>query len=47
VTLDQKKRIWREAERALTHESFVRAYKERANGQEFFRVAAERGLIEQ
>ena len=46
VTLEQKRKLWREAELQVSPASFRRAYKERANGQEMRRVAQERGLIE-
>lgn len=45
VTHAMKQKLWREAELQVSRDSFVRAYKERANGQEFKRVARERGLI--
>lgn len=44
VTFEQKKQFWREAELAVKSSSFERAYKMRANGKEFYRVARERGL---
>jgi hypothetical protein len=46
VTFQLKKKLWREAELAIKPASFKRAYKERANGQEFFRVAREKGLAD-
>jgi hypothetical protein len=45
VTHAMKQQLWREAELQVSQDSFIRAYKERANGQEFERVARERGLI--
>jgi hypothetical protein len=45
ITHAMKQKLWREAELQVSRDSFVRAYKERANGQEFERVARERGLI--
>lgn len=45
VTYAMKQKLWRAAELQVSRKSFIRAYKERANGQEFKRVARERGLI--
>jgi hypothetical protein len=45
VTHAIKQQLWKEAELRVSRDSFVRAYKERANGQEFERVARERRLI--
>lgn len=45
VTYEMKQKLWHEAELQVSRDSFFRAYKERANGQEFERVAHERGLV--
>lgn len=44
LKFEQKVKIWREAENALSPKSFIRAFKERANGKEFLRVGKEKGL---
>lgn len=45
IPFAKKVELWHEAEQALSPQSFERAYKERANGQEFLRVAREKGLV--
>ena len=37
-------KLWHDAEKEVGPKSFIRAFKERANGQEFFRVNKEKGL---
>ena len=44
LKFDQKAKLWHDAENALGPNSFIRAFKERANGQEFLRVSKERGF---
>lgn len=43
LKFEQKVKLWRDAEDALSPKSFVRAFKERANGKEFLRVSKEKG----
>lgn len=44
LTFQQLVRSWHGAERQLSGASFARAFRERANGQEFHRVCQEKGL---
>lgn len=44
LTFEQKSKLWHDAEDALNSNSFIRAFKERANGKEFLRVSKERGF---
>lgn len=44
LTFEELKSIWILSERELQEKNFIRAFKERANGQEFKRVCAEKGL---
>lgn len=39
-------KVWKAAEKKISPDSFIRAFKERANGKEFIRVCKERGLPE-
>ena len=41
---ETKIQLWHEAERRVGPKSFIRAFKERANGKEFVRVEKEKGL---
>lgn len=44
LKFDIRARLWHEAEKGVGPKSFVRAFKERASGQEFLRVNKEKGL---
>lgn len=46
IPFSEMSRAWHEAEKEVNPNSFVRAFKERANGQEFKRICKERGLPE-
>ena len=46
ITFEKKSSFWHKAIKEITHDSFKRAFHERANGQEFIRVYKERGLID-
>lgn len=45
LTFNEKVKLWREAEQLVSPSSFVRAFKERASGKEFYRVSKEKGLL--
>lgn len=45
LTFKQLCAAWHNAEAAVTSATFEHAFKERANGQEFYRVCAEKGLL--
>lgn len=45
LTSDTKVKLWHDAEKEVGPKSFHRAFKERARGQEFFKVCRERGLL--
>lgn len=45
IPFETKVKLWHDAEQQVSPNSFKRAYAERANGKEFLRVAAEKGLI--
>jgi hypothetical protein len=45
VTFEEKVKMWHKAERKVSHDSFKRAYHERANGQEFVREYKKRRLL--
>ncbi len=44
LKFEDRTKLWHEAEKAVGPKSFVRAFKERASGKEFFRVNKEKGL---
>jgi hypothetical protein len=44
LKFELRSKLWHEAEKEVGPKSFVRAFKERASGQEFFRVNKERGF---
>jgi hypothetical protein len=44
LKFEQKVKLWHDAENSLSPNSFIRAFKERANGKEFLRVSKEKGL---
>ena len=44
VSFKRKRQLWRQSEKELGPNSFIRAFKERANGQEYNRVLKEKGL---
>ena len=44
LKFEQKVKLWRDAEDAVSPKSFIRAFKERASGKEFLRVCKEKGL---
>jgi len=45
LLFNERIKLWREAEKRVGPASFVRAFKERASGQEFNRVSKEKGLM--
>jgi transposase len=45
IPFETKVKLWRAAEGELNPKSFTRAFKERANGQEFSKVYKKRGLL--
>ena len=44
LKFEQKAKLWHDAANALGPNSFIRAFKERANGKEFLRVSKEKGF---
>lgn len=44
LTFEEKVRIWKEAEDSIGPNSFIRAFKERASGNEFRKICKKRGL---
>lgn len=44
LKFDVRAKLWHDAEKEVGPKSFIRAFKERASGQEFFRVNKEKGL---
>ncbi len=46
LTFEEKAKLWHDAEKSVGPKSFHRAFKERASGREFLRVAKEKGLEE-
>lgn len=44
LKFEQKAKLWHNAENALSPNSFIRAFKERANGNEFLKVSKEKGF---
>jgi hypothetical protein len=45
LTFATKSKLWKQAENSVGPKSFTRAFKERASGKEFKRVAREKGLL--
>lgn len=45
IPFKRKRQLWLQSEKEVGPKSFIRAFKERANGQEYNRVLREKGLI--